>query len=113
MVRLFTLVLNRLHDRKVPVPPSAVGGNQMASEETKWRTYEEVARFLLDQYAKEFGLQRVEGKQKVRGERSGTYWEIDAKGIREGDDGIILVECRRYTTSKQSQEKTGALAYRI
>ena len=31
----------------------------------------------------------------------------------EGGDGIVLVECRRYTTSKQNQEKIAALAYRI
>ena len=30
-----------------------------------WRTYEEVATYLLSQFAKEFGLARVEGKQKI------------------------------------------------
>jgi hypothetical protein len=83
------------------------------SNDTRWRTYEEVARYLLDQFAKEFGLDRVEGKQKVVGNRSGTEWEIDAKGVRDSDGSFMLIECRRYTTSKQSQEKVGALAYRI
>jgi hypothetical protein len=27
--------------------------------------------------------------------------------------GFIIIECRRYTTSRQNQEKVGALAYRI
>ena len=79
----------------------------------KWESYEQVAAYLINQFANEFGLQRVEGKQEVVGQRSGTSWEIDAKGVRTGDTGFIIVECRRYTTSKQSQEKVGALAYRI
>jgi len=78
-----------------------------------WKSYEEVAAYLLDTYAGEFGLTRVEGKQKVRGYLSGTEWEIDAKGIREGNEGFVIIECRRYTTSKQTQEKVSALAYRI
>jgi hypothetical protein len=78
-----------------------------------WKTYEDVATFLLDKFAQEFGLQRVEGKQLIDGLRSGTKWEIDAKGIREGDSGFIIVECRRNTTSRQNQEKIAGLAYRI
>ena len=79
----------------------------------KWTTYEEVAAYLLNQYATEFGLERVEGKQDVIGKKSGTSWQIDAKGIREGQEGFVVIECRRYTTSKQNQEKLGGLAYRI
>ena len=79
----------------------------------KWKTYEEVAAYLLNEFAAEFNLDRVEGKQVVEGQRSGTEWEIDAKGIRKGNEGFIIVECRRYTTSKQNQEKTSGLAYRI
>ena len=78
-----------------------------------WSNYEEVAAYLLDRNAKEFGLKRVDGKQSVTGQRSGTSWEIDAKGINANGEGFVIVECRRYTTSKQSQEKIGALAYRI
>lgn len=79
----------------------------------KWKTYEEVAAYLLNQFAKGFGLSRVEGKQVVKGRKSGTEWEIDAKGVGEGNEGFIVVECRRYTKSKQSQEKVASLAYRI
>jgi len=78
-----------------------------------WSTYEEVATYLLDRNAKEFGLEKVEGKQSVLGQRSGTNWVIDAKGIKDDGIGFVIVECRRYTTSKQNQEKIGALAYRI
>ena len=78
-----------------------------------FRTYEEVATYLLNQFAKEFGLAKVEGKQKIAGIRSGTQWKIDAKGVREGNEGFVIIECRRYTTSKQNQEKLGGLAYRI
>ncbi|MCA9942544.1 MAG: restriction endonuclease [Anaerolineales bacterium] len=75
-----------------------------------WRTYEEVATFLLDQFAAEFGLKKFESKQEIEGT---VNWEIDAKGVNEGGDLFIIVECRRYTTSKLSQEALGALAYRI
>lgn len=78
-----------------------------------WESYEEVAAFLLNKFASEFGLNHVEGKQKIYGQRSGTEWEIDAKGFRERNDGFLIVECRRYTSSRQSQEKLGSLAYRI
>jgi hypothetical protein len=79
-----------------------------------WKSYEEVATYLLNHFAKEFGFSRVESKQKIHGFRSGTDWEIDAKGIREGaKEGFIIIECRRYVKAKQNQEKLGSLAYRI
>jgi hypothetical protein len=80
---------------------------------TEWRSYEEVAQFLLNEMASRFGLGRVEGKQLVAGARTGTNWEIDAKGVREGDDGFLIIECRRYTTKGVTQEQMGALAYRV
>lgn len=85
----------------------------MQTDEPKsWKSYEEVARYLLEQMRDEFGLDRVEGKQKLDGQ-SGTSWEIDAKGIKANSDEIVVIECRRYTTSKLKQEGMGALAYRI
>ena len=80
---------------------------------TKWQSYEEVATYLLNQCAREFGLCKVEGKQSMPGLRSQTEWEIDAKGISEGNEGFVIIECRRYTTSKQNQERIASLAYRI
>lgn len=79
----------------------------------KWRSYEEVAAYLIDQFATVFGLTRVEGKQKVPGKKSGTHYEIDAKGFHQDGCGFVIVECRRYTSSKQNQDKLAALAYRI
>ena len=81
--------------------------------ETVWQTYEEVAAHLLNMFSKEFGLSTVEGKQPITGLRSGTSWRVDAKGILVGGEGFVIVECRRYTKSKQDQEKLGGLAYRI
>lgn len=85
----------------------------MAEDRKSWESYEEVAAYLLGQMANEFGLRKFEGKQKIKGHRSGTEWEIDAKGVSDNDDIFLIVECRRYTTSRQSQEKVGALAYTI
>lgn len=79
----------------------------------QWVTYEEVATYLLDKFAHEFGLARVEGKQSLPGQRSETSWSIDAKGIAEGNEAFIIVECRRYTTKPQDKEKLAGLAYRI
>ena len=81
--------------------------------ETTWQSYEEVATHLLNQIASELGLQRVEGKQSVAGLLSGTTWAIDAKGIKSGEEGFVIVECRRRITSRQKQEDVAALAFRI
>ncbi len=79
-----------------------------------WKTYEEVARYLLWQFGEHFGLEDVEGKQKVKGIRSGTDWEIDAKGRKIGtNEMFVIVECRRHTVSGQKQEHLAGLAYRI
>lgn len=80
---------------------------------TEWQSYEEVAAYLLNQCACEFGLSNVEDKQSVNGIRSQTEWAIDAKGVSEGNEGFVIIECRRYTTSKQNQERIASLAYRI
>src|SRR6266540_4597206 len=85
----------------------------MSKEPKVWESYEEVAAYLLDQIATEFDLERFEGKQSVTGNRSGTEWEIDAKGVSENNEIFFIVECRRYTTSRQNQERLGSLAYRI
>ncbi|NOI26609.1 restriction endonuclease [Vibrio mediterranei] len=77
-----------------------------------WETYEEVAQYLIDKFAGEFGLESVEGKQTVAGD-SGTNWELDAKGIRGDGESIVLVECKRYTTKRVSQEVIAGLAFRI
>lgn len=85
----------------------------MPNSDKRWESYEEVAMYLLDQVAAKLDLDRVEDKQKVIGERSGTEWEIEGKGVKVGDEGFVIIECRRYTTSKLKQEAMGGLAYRI
>jgi hypothetical protein len=87
----------------------------MATEESStWQSYEEVARYLLEKMADQLGLglQLVEGKQKLAG-RSGTKWEVDAKGVKTEDGEIVIVECRRKPTSKLNQRAVGAFAYTI
>ncbi len=82
------------------------------SQQTHWRNYEEVAQYLLGQMATHFGLGRVEGKRFLAGV-SGASWEIDAKGVRENDQGFVIIECRRHTTQGVSQEQIAGLAFRI
>lgn len=78
-----------------------------------WKSYEDAARYFLNHFRHEFGLERVDPKQRIAG-RSGTFWEIDAKGIREGDNAaIMLVECRQHRSKRLNQEAIGGLAYRI
>lgn len=77
-----------------------------------WQSYEEIAAFVLDQCAEEFGLSRVEGKQKVAG-KSGTKWEADARGWTEGNTTHFLVECKEHAKAGISQALTATLAYQI
>jgi len=83
------------------------------SKKKAFSTYEEVADYLLNEIAVELGVDRIEGRQTVPGHISGTWWEIDGKGVREEDGAIVIVECRRYTTSRQCQDRIGGLAWRI
>lgn len=80
--------------------------------EKHWETYEEVAAYLLNQFAEHFGVGRFEGKQLVAGD-SGTQWEIDAKGLAADGGHFIVVECKRHTKSGINQAITGALAWSI
>jgi hypothetical protein len=84
----------------------------MSNNQKQWRTYEEVVQYLLNEFAAHFNLGHVEGKQLVPG-KSGTEWEIEAKGVAASGQGFFIVECRRRTTSKLNQESVGGLAYRI
>ncbi len=84
----------------------------MGENSKPWRSYEEVAQYLLNEFAIHFALGRVEGKQIVPG-HSGATWEIDAKGVTSDGEGFVIVECRRHTTSSLPQESVGGLAFRI
>jgi hypothetical protein len=85
-----------------------------AEEPTTWETYEDVARYLLEKMGDTLGLglETVEGKQKLVG-KSGMKWAIDGKGVKTDGEAIVVIECRRYTTSKLKPEAMGGLAYRI
>jgi len=85
----------------------------MVRQPDDWRQYEQVAAHILNDVAAHFGLKRVEGKQSIPGLRSGTEWEIEAKGLSDDSQTFVIIECRRYTTSKLKQEHLGAVAYRI
>jgi hypothetical protein len=87
----------------------------MSAERPKaWEAYEELTRVLLEKWSAEFGLglEIVEGKQNLVGQ-SGTVWEIDAKGVRDDDGAIVVVECKRYTKSRVDQATVAKLAYSI
>ena len=77
----------------------------------KWESYEQAALNVIERFKEELDLKAVEGKQVIQGKS--TKWEIDAKGIAEGTEAYVLIECRRYKTKKQNQEQVAAFAYRI
>jgi hypothetical protein len=79
-----------------------------------WENYEQVVNYLLERFSETFGLglERVEGKQKLVGD-SEMEWTIDGKGVKTDDGGIIVIESRRYTTSKVKPGAMGELAYRV
>jgi Restriction endonuclease len=83
-------------------------------EPTTWESYEDVARYLLEKLGDVLGLglESVEGKQKLVGE-SGAEWEIDGKGVKADGGAIVVVECRRYTTSRVKQGAVAQLAWTI
>jgi hypothetical protein len=83
-----------------------------ASTKKGWENYEQVAAFLLDRFAKDFGVGRFEGKQIVPGD-SGTEWEIDAKGCSEDGSHFLLVECKRHTKARINQAITASAAWEI
>ncbi|MFG4657118.1 restriction endonuclease [Acinetobacter baumannii] len=77
----------------------------------RWQTYEEVARYVLQQIRDKLGLDEVQGKQGVSG-RSGTVWELDGKGVSSSSGKSVVVECRRYK-NRLKQDAVAAVAYKI
>ncbi|MFI2478154.1 restriction endonuclease [Nocardia xishanensis] len=74
-------------------------------------TYEQVAQFILNRIAADLGLERVEGKQSLVG--TATDWEVDGKGVRVGDQGFVLIECKRYPKRRITQHTVGGFAFSI
>ncbi len=83
----------------------------MVVSQKKWLTYEKVAADILNRLKEQFGFSAVEGKQSVPGLKTGTKWELDAKGTVQGSDAFVIIECRRYESRKLNQEAVGAHAY--
>jgi len=81
--------------------------------ESTWRNYEEITAYILNEISSSIGLERVEGKQHVKGQLSDTDWEIDAKGILDVGTAFVIIECRRYTTSRIPQSHIASLVYQI
>jgi len=77
-----------------------------------WRTYEEVAQYLLNQFAEHLGLEKVEEKQSILGQLSGRQIEIDGRGVKEGNTGFVILECKQYKDRVEAA-KLEALAFRI
>jgi hypothetical protein len=77
-----------------------------------WRSYEEVARHVLNDLASKFGLVRVDGKQLVAGLKSRTRWELDGKGVCAENSGIVVIEARRLAR-RLTQESAAGIAYRV
>ncbi|MFJ2363836.1 restriction endonuclease [Pseudomonas sp. NPDC087697] len=105
-------------NRPVAAPRKIISGAQHLILEisrrnsmTGWESYELVARYLLEKFASEFGLSAVEAKQAVEG-RSGTKWEVDAKGVLADGESFLIVECKRWG-SRIDQATTASLAYQI
>src|SRR5581483_5747965 len=89
-----------------------MSGQHIITDEN-WKSYEDLAAHLLGQWAKEFGLERVERGGKIVGLKSGTEYSLDAKELKKDGEGFVIIECRRYLKAKQKQEQMGGLAYRI
>lgn len=82
------------------------------SKKKAWESYEEVATYLLNEFAEHFGLECVEGKQSVPGKKTGTDWELDAKGVAKNGEGFLVVECK-HRKGRLNQAIISSLAYSI
>lgn len=80
--------------------------------EKRWVTYEDVAIYLLDRISEHFGVGRFEGKQHVLG-NSGAVWELDGKGCVDGENKVVVVECKRHVDRGINQAAVAALAFTI
>jgi hypothetical protein len=91
----------------------APGGREGRGSLHNWQTYEQVAAQILNDLAREFGLDSVQSSQRAKGHRSGREWAIDAKGVGRGGTVFVIVEVRQRRTSRLKAEHLAGLAYRI
>ena len=59
-----------------------------------WERYEDAARAVIAKFKEYLGLERVEAAKK---EYQGAVesWNIEVAGYREGDNRLVVFECRR------------------
>lgn len=79
----------------------------------EWQTYEEAARQLLIDVKEYLGINKVEGKKKIKGQNSGTKWEVDVTPYNAKEGKIILVECKHYLKHAINQDTMAGFAYKI
>jgi hypothetical protein len=84
----------------------------MTSGTQTWRSYEELARYVLRHFADILGMSEVEAKQHLTG-ASGTEWEIDAKGVLTDGRGFLVIECKERTTARLKQNDIASLAFTV
>jgi hypothetical protein len=84
----------------------------MASSTQTWRSYEELARHVLQHFADILGISEVEAKQRLAG-ASGTRWEVDAKGVMADGNGFLIVECKQRSGARLNQGTVGQLAFAV
>jgi hypothetical protein len=85
----------------------------MGKQTRAYQTYEQVALHILNELKDRFGAEYFESSRKIKGNRSGRNWDIEGKGVCSEDGVFLIVECRRYTTSRLKAEHIGGIAYRI
>jgi len=75
--------------------------------------YETVTRKIFHNLRESLGIYGVsEDKTKHIG-NSSTNWTLDASCYPSEDGILVIIECRRKTTSKVTQEQVGGLAFRV
>lgn len=77
-----------------------------------WKTYEDVARALVERFRDDLGVARVEAKQDLPG-ASGTKWEIEIVAYAKDDEKLVVFECRQKARDGIAQEEVGGFAYRV
>lgn len=78
----------------------------------EWKRYESAAREILQHFASELGIISIAGEAVLPG-HSGTKWHVEGTATCLDDGGFLIMECRRYTTTRLNQESLGGLAFRI
>ena len=84
----------------------------MESSSKTWQSYEQVARFVLNELRQTMGITSVAEYTDLPG-NSGTTWRVEGTAVRTTDGAFLIIECRRHTAQGLNQESVGGLAYRI